>query len=94
MNSFLKGVIIGAAIMLALVLVVTVFRFFHNRDKQLNEYVERQNETQELREDYGNRDPDEFLDDPGVRRAADKGIDTIRRKRDEVLQRERSEGND
>jgi hypothetical protein len=94
MKVFWRGVITGAAIMLALVLVIAALRFFHNRDKQLYEYVEHQNEIQELYEDYGNRNSDEFLDDPGVRGAADRGLERINRKRDEILHRGRSTGND
>jgi hypothetical protein len=95
MKAFLRGMITGAGIILALVLVIAVFRFFHNRDKQIYEYVERQNEIQELREDYGNRDPYEFLDDiPGARGAADNGIERIHRKRDEIIQRQRNTGDD
>jgi hypothetical protein len=93
MNSFLKGVAAGAGIMLALVLVVAGFRFFYKRDQGIYEYLERQDEIREIKEDYGGRDPYEFLDDPGVRGAADSGIERIRRKRDEVLQRGGGGGN-
>jgi hypothetical protein len=88
MNSFLKGIITGAAGMLALVLVITVFRFFYNRDKKIYEYMEAQREIEAMQEDIGNRDPYEFLDGvPGVRRAADNATDEFRRKRDEAIQR-------
>jgi hypothetical protein len=87
MNSFLKGVITGAAIMFALVLVVSVFRFFYNRDRKIFEYMEAQHEIQTMQEDIGNRPLDEFLEDPGVRRAADSATDEFRRKRDEAVQR-------
>ncbi|GHT52212.1 hypothetical protein FACS1894106_0440 [Spirochaetia bacterium] len=88
MNSFIKGVITGAGIMLALVLVIVAFRFFHERDKKIFEYAERQNEIQTLEEEYRNRDPYEFLDEvPGVRGAADNAADDFRRKRDEAIQR-------
>jgi hypothetical protein len=86
MNSFVKGIITGAGIMLALVLVIGAFRFFHERDKKIFEYAERQNEIQEIREDYRNRDPYEFLDGvPGVRGAADGATEEFNRKRDEAL---------
>ncbi|GHU12564.1 hypothetical protein FACS1894161_1050 [Spirochaetia bacterium] len=54
------------------------------------EYAEKQVEIQQLREDYGNRDPVEFLDVPGVRDTADNAADEFRRKRDEALQRFRN----
>ncbi|GHU77984.1 hypothetical protein FACS189462_1370 [Spirochaetia bacterium] len=87
MNSFIKGVITGAGIMLALALVIGAFRFFHERDKKIYEYAEKQNEIQEMREDYRNRDPYEFLDTPGVRGAADNAAEEFNRKRNEAIQR-------
>ncbi|GHV06121.1 hypothetical protein FACS189485_14140 [Spirochaetia bacterium] len=88
MNSFIKGIITGAGIMLALMLVIAAFRFFHERDKKIYEYAEKQNEMQEMREDYRNRDPYEFLDEvPGVRGAADNAAEEFNRKRDEAIQR-------
>jgi hypothetical protein len=73
--------------MLALVSVIAVLWFFHNRDKRIYEYVRREYEIRALREDYGNRDLYEFLDDPGIRGAADSGIERFRGRRDEILQR-------
>jgi hypothetical protein len=90
MNSFLKGIITGAAGVLVLVLLVLVFRFFYNRDRKIYEYMEAQNEIQAMREDIGNRPLDEFLEEPGVRGAADNAADEFRRKRDEAVQRIRS----
>jgi hypothetical protein len=87
MNSFLKGVITGAAAMLVLVLVVTAFWFFYNRDRKIYEYMEARHELEALREDMGNRPLDEFLEDPGVRGAADNADAEFRRKRDEAIQR-------
>jgi hypothetical protein len=87
MNNFLKGVIAGAAGMLALALLVLAFRFFYNRDRKIYEYMETQNEIQSMREDINNRPPDEFLEDPGIRGAADSADAEFRRKRDEALQR-------
>jgi hypothetical protein len=97
MNSFLKGVITGAVIVLTGVLIVTALRFFYNRDKQIYEYMERQHEIEALQKDgffqnLRNRDPDEFLDDPGVRGAADRGLERINRKRDEILHRGEVQG--
>ncbi|GHU91834.1 hypothetical protein FACS189476_12560 [Spirochaetia bacterium] len=88
MNSFIKGIITGAGIMLALALVIGAFRFFHERDKKIYEYAEKQNEIQEIREDYRNRDPYEFLDEvPGVRGATDNATEEFNRKRNEAIQR-------
>jgi hypothetical protein len=87
MNDFLKGIITGAVGMLVLVLVVLAFRFFHNRDRKILEYMEAQNELQIMQEDIGNRPPDKFLEDPGVRGAADNAAGEFRRKRDEAVQR-------
>jgi hypothetical protein len=94
MNRFLKGVITGAVIVLAVVLIIWVLRFFYNRDKRLYELIKREGEIESIRDDVSRRDPYEFLDDPGVRRAADNGIEWINRKRDEILHRGRSTGND
>jgi hypothetical protein len=87
MNSFWKGVITGAAGMLVLVLLVLAFRFFHNRDRKIFEYMEAQNELQTMQEDIGNRPLDKFLEDPGVRGAADNAAGEFQRKRDEAVQR-------
>jgi hypothetical protein len=90
MKTFWKGVIIGSAGMLILVLLVLAFRFFYNRDRKVFEYMEVQNEIQTMQEDIGNRPPDEFLEDPGVRGAADNADAEFRRKRDEAIQRIRN----
>jgi hypothetical protein len=90
MNEFLKGIITGAAGMLALALLVLAFRFFYNRDRKIYEYMETQNEIQALQGDISNRSPDEFLEDPGIRGAADNADAEFRMKRDEAVQRIRS----
>jgi hypothetical protein len=90
MNDFLKGIITGAAGVLVLVLVVLAFRFFHNRDRKILEYMEARNELQIMQEDIGSRPPDEFLEDPGVRGAADNADAEFRSKRDKAVQRIRS----
>jgi hypothetical protein len=84
-KEFLKGVLTGAAGMLVLVLVVLAFRFFYNRDRKILEYMEARSEIQSMREDIGNRSPDEFLEDPGIRGAADSADAEFRRKRDEAV---------
>ena len=87
MKTFWKGVITGAAGMLVLVVLVLAFRFFQERDRKIYEYMEAQHEIELLQEDIGNRSPDEFLEDPGIRGAADNAADEFRRKRDEAVQR-------
>jgi hypothetical protein len=87
MNKFWKGAITGAAIMLALVVVVLAFRFFQERDRKIYEYLEAEYELQALQENLGGRPAVEFLEDPGVRGAADNARDGFQRKRDEALQR-------
>jgi hypothetical protein len=87
MTDFCKGIIAGAAVSVIVFGVICAFRFFHTRDKELMKYVETQNEIHFLQEDINNRDPLEFLEDPGIRRAADNAADEFRRKRDEAVQR-------
>ena len=87
MKEFWRGAIAGAAIMFILVLVVLAFRFFYERGRKIYEHMEAQHEIELLQEDIGNRPLDEFLDDPGVRGAADNAADEFRRKRDEAVQR-------
>jgi hypothetical protein len=95
MSDFCKGIIAGAVASVIVFGVICAFRFFHTRDKELMKYVETQNEIQMLQEDgffqnLHNRPLDEFLEDPGVRRAADNAADEFRRKRDEAVQRIRN----
>jgi hypothetical protein len=87
MKVFSKGVIAGAAGMLVLVLIVMAFRFFRERDRKIYEYMEAQHEIQAMQEDIYNRPLNEFLEDPGVRGAADNADAEFRRKRDEAVQR-------
>jgi hypothetical protein len=84
-KSFKDGVITGAAIILALVLVVLVLRFFWERDRKMYESMEAQREIQAMGEDINSRPLDEFLEDPGVRGAADNASADFKRKRDEAL---------
>jgi flagellar biosynthesis/type III secretory pathway M-ring protein FliF/YscJ len=90
MNSFWKGVVTGIGGMILIVLLFLAFQFFYNRDRKAIEYMEAQSELQTMREDIGNRPPDGFLEEPGVRGAADNAADEFRRKRDEAIQRIRS----
>jgi hypothetical protein len=87
LKIFWKGFLAGAAGMLALVLVVLVFRFFHERDRKIYEYMEAQHEIQAMQKDIGSRPFNEFLEDPGVRGAADNADAEFQRKRDEAVQR-------
>jgi hypothetical protein len=90
-TDFFKGIIAGVVVSALLFGAVCAARFFYNRDKELLEYVEKQNEIQSLREDYVSRDPYEFLDDsPGARGAVDDATAEFERKRNEAVQRLRS----
>jgi len=91
LNTFRIGFIAGFAIAAIISGVVAVAVHSRNRDKEKIEYVEKQIEIEALREDYGSRDPVEFLETvPDVRRAADGAAAEFERKRDEALQRFRS----
>jgi hypothetical protein len=88
MNSFAKGFLSGAISMLALALVVGSLVFFHRRDKKLFEAMEVQIETQKIIDDVSGRNPQRFVDElPGVRAAADGGVECFNRKRDEAVER-------
>jgi hypothetical protein len=85
MKDFWKGAVVGAGAALALVLAVAAMRFFRERDRKIYEYMEAQGELQALQEDVGNRPAGEFLEDPGIRGAADNADAEFRRKRDEAV---------
>jgi hypothetical protein len=88
MKVFWKGVIAGAVFVLALVSLVTAFRFFwERRDRKIFEAMEAQHEIELLQEDIGSRPADEFLEDTAIRGAADDAAGEFRRKRDEAIQR-------
>jgi hypothetical protein len=91
MTDFGKGFVTGAAASLVVCAVIVALVVFHFRDKELLEYAEKQIEIETLREDYGARDPYEFLDEvPGARGAVDNAADEFRRKRDEAVHRFRN----
>ena len=90
MSDFAKGLVIGVVATATLFGVILALQFFHNRDKELIEYAERQIEIEALREDYSNRDPVEFLEVPGVGDALRDAQSEFDRKRDEALYRFRS----
>ena len=86
-TDFAKGIITGVIAAVVLFGVIFGIWFFTKRGKELNEYEERQQEIEALREDYSNRDPYVFLDDiPGVRGAANNAYAEFERNRDEILQ--------
>ncbi len=94
LTDFAKGLIVGVLVAIVIFLVIALLIYSNKRDKELIEYAERQMEIQELREDIINSDPVEFLEDPGVRRAADGAADEFIRKRDEAIQRLRNRHSD
>jgi hypothetical protein len=90
MTDFTKGIISGFISAVIIFGVIYALWFFQKRDKELFEYVEKQQAIENLREDYVNRDPDEFLELPGVRGAVDGATIEFLRKRDKAVQRLRS----
>ena len=90
LTDFAKGIIIGFCIGIIIVGIVAGLINRHRKDKELIEYAKKQEAIEELREDYINRDPAEFLEIPGVRGAADNAADDFERKRDEILHRFRN----
>jgi len=89
-TDFGKGFIFGLLVAMIIFGFIAGLIYFNNKNKELKEYAEKQIEIENLREDYGNRDPDEFLEIPGVRRATDGASAEFERKRDEAIQRFRS----
>jgi hypothetical protein len=87
MKGFWRSVVTGAGVVLFLVLLVTAFRFFRERDRKIFEAMEAQREIELLQTDIGSRSADEFLEDTAIRGAADDAADEFRRKRDKVVQR-------
>ena len=89
-TDFGKGFIAGFLISVIIFGILAGLMYRHRKDRELIEYAERQIEIQELREDYVNRDPLEFLEDHGVRGAANDAIDEFQRRMDEALHRFRN----
>jgi hypothetical protein len=88
LTDFAKGIIIGFCIGIIVVGLMAALLNHNRKDRELIEYVEKQQAIETMREDYVNRDPYEFIDDfPGVRRASDGASAEFIRKRDEALQR-------
>jgi hypothetical protein len=90
MTDFAKGIMTGFVSAVIIFGFIFAIRFFHQRDKELIKYAEKQIEIEALREDVISRDPVEFLKVPDIRRAADGAAAEFDRKRDEALQRFRS----
>ena len=90
LTDFGKGVIAGFITAVIIAGVVGGLVYFHNRDKEINEYAQRQMQIEEMREDIINSDTADFLENPDVRRAADGAAAEFDRKRDEILERFRS----
>jgi len=99
LTDFGKGVIAGFVLAVIIFGVIFTLMYFNKRErtygtKEIIEYAKKEMEIEELREDYGNRDPVEFLEVPDVRGAADGAAAEFERKRDEALQRFRSRNTD
>jgi gas vesicle protein len=95
MTDFTKGIIIGFCVGIIVVGLTAALLSRHRKDKELIEYVEKQQVIETMREDYVNRDPHEFIDGfPGVRGAYDGASAEFLRKRDEAVQRFRDRNTD
>ena len=90
LTDFWLGFICGALLAIIGFSVVLGITYFKNKNKEFKNYAEKQIEIENLRENYRNTDPDEFLQIPDIRRAADGAIAEFERKKDEALQRFRS----
>jgi len=90
LTDYAKGFIVGFLIPSIIILIVCLCIYAYNAKKELNNYVEKQIEIEELQEDYNNRSVDELLEIPDVRRAADGAAAEFERKRDEILHRFRN----
>ena len=89
-TDFGKGILAGFFMSAIVFGFMVGFMVHRMKVKEIVEYAERQQVIEQMREDYVNRDPLEFLEDPGVRRAADGAAADFERRRDEILQRFRS----
>ena len=90
-TDFGKGFIAGIVITAVIFGFVAGLMVRQAKVKEIAEYAQRQQAIELMREDYVNRDPDEFIDTvPGVRGAADGAATDFERKRDEAVERFRS----
>jgi len=90
LTDFAKGIIFGFCVGIIVVGLTAALLNRHNRNKELIEYVEKQQAIEALREDYVNRDPYKFFEIPGIRGAADSASADFERRRDEAVQRFRN----
>jgi hypothetical protein len=96
LTDFDKGFFIDVAILIVLGIacMFTIDRCGDVRDDRmeeaLNETLEMVKENEKALEEIMESDPAVFLDDDGVRGAADTGIDHFNKRRDEILERYRS----
>jgi len=90
LKIFGKGFISGFLIAGVLFGVIAGVSYFRNRDKEIVKYVELQQVIEEMREDYVNRDPVEFLDIPDVRGAVTEAASDFDRKLEEIFKRYRN----
>ena len=90
LTGFGKGVIAGFLLASIIWGSVVGFMLHRNKVKEIVEYAEKQQIIELLREDYINRDPALFLEDPSIRGAADDAAAEFERRRDEVLYRFRN----
>jgi hypothetical protein len=87
-TDFGKGIIAGFLVSALIFGLVLGLIFQHLKTREINKYVETQQIIDELREDYGSRDPVEFLETmPGVRGAADSATAEFEQRRGEAVQR-------
>jgi hypothetical protein len=90
-KDFFKGVAVGVGVTVFLFGVGLFLKHLNDRDKKLFETMEVQIEAQKIIGDVSGRDPQQFVDElPGVRGAADSGVEYFNRKRDEAVERIRS----
>jgi hypothetical protein len=89
-NDFWLGFICGALVVILITGFIVGLVHFNKKNKEKNEYAEKQIELQELRESVINTPSDEFLEMPDVRRAVDGATAEFERGRDEALFRFRS----
>lgn len=88
LTEFATWLIIGFFAAVIIFCIVCGIYFNRVKEKELIEYAQRQQVIEELREDYVNRDPYEFIETlPGVSGAVDGAAADFLRKRDEALQR-------
>ena len=90
LTDFGKGIIVGFLLSAIVFGIILGFMVHRNKVKEIVNYVETQQAIELLREDYVNRDPFEFFEVPGVRRAADGTVADFERRRDEIIYRFRN----